>query len=48
MRELIDTERVYVSELQSILSGYADQMNNPEMQVSSPSHINSDDLVLCV
>lgn len=33
MRELIDTERAYVTELQSILDGYASKLNSEEMQV---------------
>jgi len=31
MKELIETERVYVSELRSVLQGYADEMDNPAM-----------------
>ena len=33
MRELIDTERAYVTELQNILEGYAAKMDSEEMQV---------------
>ncbi|XP_072474451.1 probable guanine nucleotide exchange factor MCF2L2 isoform X2 [Notamacropus eugenii] len=31
MHELIETERVYVEELQSIIEGYAAEMDNPEL-----------------
>ncbi|KAK4316259.1 hypothetical protein Pmani_012567 [Petrolisthes manimaculis] len=39
LRELLDTERVYVSELCSILKGYKDEMLNPEMQPLIPVHL---------
>ncbi|XP_070538296.1 guanine nucleotide exchange factor DBS-like isoform X3 [Ptychodera flava] len=32
MKELIDTERVYVTELQSIIEGYEEQMDNSELE----------------
>ena len=32
MRELIDTERMYVQELRTILEGYCDEMDSPYMQ----------------
>ncbi|XP_071514247.1 guanine nucleotide exchange factor DBS-like isoform X2 [Panulirus ornatus] len=39
LRELLDTERVYVSELCSILKGYKDEMLNPEMQPLIPINL---------
>ena len=36
MRELIDTERMYVQELRMILEGYCDEMENPYMQQLLP------------
>ena len=36
MRELIDTERMYVQELWTILEGYCDEMDNPYMQQLLP------------
>ncbi|XP_045118170.1 guanine nucleotide exchange factor DBS-like isoform X4 [Portunus trituberculatus] len=39
LRELLDTERVYVSELCSILKGYKDEMLNPEMQPLIPVNL---------
>ena len=36
MRELIDSERMYVQELRTILEGYCDEMNNPYMQQLLP------------
>ncbi|XP_064117946.1 guanine nucleotide exchange factor DBS-like isoform X4 [Macrobrachium nipponense] len=39
LKELLDTERVYVSELCSILKGYKDEMLNPEMQPLIPVNL---------
>nr|XP_027233822.1 guanine nucleotide exchange factor DBS-like [Penaeus vannamei] len=39
LRELLDTERIYVSELCSILKGYKDEMLNPEMQPLIPINL---------
>ncbi|XP_050688472.1 guanine nucleotide exchange factor DBS-like isoform X4 [Eriocheir sinensis] len=39
LKELLDTERVYVSELCSILKGYKDEMLNPEMQPLIPINL---------
>ncbi|XP_042228401.1 guanine nucleotide exchange factor DBS-like isoform X1 [Homarus americanus] len=39
LRELLDTERVYVSELCSILKGYKEEMLNPEMQPLIPINL---------
>ncbi len=36
MRELIDTERVYVQEMRTILEGYCDEMDSPYMQQFIP------------
>ena len=36
MRELIDTERMYVQEIRTILEGYCDEMDNPYMQQLLP------------
>ncbi|XP_076045191.1 guanine nucleotide exchange factor DBS-like isoform X5 [Oratosquilla oratoria] len=39
LRELLETERIYVSELCSILKGYKDEMLNPEMQQLLPINL---------
>ncbi|XP_013399843.2 guanine nucleotide exchange factor DBS-like [Lingula anatina] len=39
MKELIETERIYVKELKSIIDGYAKLMDDPEMQHLIPAHI---------
>ncbi|KAG0713105.1 Guanine nucleotide exchange factor DBS [Chionoecetes opilio] len=39
LRELLDTERVYGTELCSILKGYKDEMLNPEMQPLIPINL---------
>lgn len=46
MRELIETERIYVGELQSIIEGYCDQMNNAYMQQLIPIALRGKDDIL--
>ncbi|XP_064638483.1 guanine nucleotide exchange factor DBS-like isoform X2 [Lineus longissimus] len=39
MKELIDTERIYVSELSSIIEGYILEMDNPDLQDMIPAEL---------
>ncbi|XP_053567830.1 LOW QUALITY PROTEIN: probable guanine nucleotide exchange factor MCF2L2 [Bombina bombina] len=46
INELIETERVYVEELQSILEGYASSLENPEMSPLIPAALQNNKDVL--
>ncbi|XP_059587164.1 probable guanine nucleotide exchange factor MCF2L2 isoform X2 [Alligator mississippiensis] len=46
INELIETERVYVEELQSIIEGYASEMDNPDLMHLIPSALQNKKEVL--
>ncbi|PIK52112.1 putative guanine nucleotide exchange factor DBS, partial [Apostichopus japonicus] len=46
MKELIDTEKIYVKELESVLTGYIQEMTNPNLQSVIPETLREKEDVL--
>ncbi|XP_071838182.1 guanine nucleotide exchange factor DBS-like isoform X5 [Apostichopus japonicus] len=46
MKELIDTEKIYVKELESVLTGYIQEMTNPNLQSVIPETLREKEDIL--